>query len=313
MSESGATKTQESQRSPAKPETAQPALIGTEREPQGAAWAPYARGGVAAPPIVPHTLLRSVDAPRGMAGTRADYVRHLQRTHGNQATIRQLNRVQVSPQARDDAYRAYRPAPLGPAPIRRAEQQSPAAPSPTIQREGWFEEGAMYVFEQGLAAAGVPVEAVMGLIRRAGGAISKIIDDPGAFLSHLLDALKGGFRQFAGNIGKHLQAGLIGWLTGTLGAAGIQLPKQFDLAGIFDLALQILGLTADRIKAKVAQVIGAKNVARIEAAWKIISKLISGGLGGLWDMAKEYVGNLYDMVVGQVKEWAITQIVQQAV
>jgi hypothetical protein len=313
MSDSGPTKVHESQRSPAKSEPAQPVLVGTEREPQGAAWAPYVRGGVAAPPIVPHAFLRTADAPRGMAAQRADFVRHLQHTHGNQGTIRRLQTVTNPTPANGADRHTYRPAPLGPAPAPRSPEQSTTDMRKPIQRESWLEEGAMYLFEQGLAAAGVPVEAVMGLLRRAGGALTKIIDDPGAFLTHLLDALKGGFRQFAGNIGKHLQAGLVGWLTGTLGGAGIQLPKQFDLAGIFDLALQVLGLTADRIKAKVGQVIGAQNVRRIEAAWNIISKLISGGLGGLWNMAKDYVGNLYDMVIGQVKEWAITQIVQQAV
>jgi hypothetical protein len=314
MSEDGGAKTREPQRQSVQPQQQQqPVQIGTDREPQGATWEPYARGGVAAPPIVPHTFLRTVDAPRGIAAPRADFVRHLQRTHGNQATIRHLQTVTNPAQATGVDRQSYRPAPLGPAPTQRSAAEPTTGTGKPIQRESWLEEGAMYLFEQGLAAAGVPVEAIMGLLRRAGGALSKIIDDPGAFLTHLLDALKGGFRQFAGNIGKHLQAGLIGWLTGALGGAGIQLPKQFDLAGIFDLALQILGLTADRIKAKVGQVIGAQNVRRIEAAWNIISKLISGGLGGLWDMAKEYVGNLYDMVIGQVKDWAITQIVQQAV
>lgn len=339
MTEAVGSKVQEAKRQASKPESqVEPAQIGAEWEPRGPVGVLVGLGGVSAPPIVPPNLLRSMQrAGRGVDGAQAGYAHYLQRLHGNRATHRYLRVVEPSAAARI-APSSPTPmlAPLGPAPDPRRPIARAADPA-AIQRGlwGWVTRGASAVggavmsgvravgsavahgatvlFEQAMRAAGVPIDAVMGLLRRAGAAFERIIANPGQFLSNLLTALKGGFERFAGNIGRHLQAGLIGWLTGTLGGAGIRVPRTFDLAGIFDLALQVLGVTVDRLRDKVGRVIGAQNVRRIEAVWTVVARLVAGGLGGLWDLAKDYVGNLYDLVIGQVKDWAITRIVQQAV
>ena len=53
----------------------------------------------------------------------------------------------------------------------------------------------------------------------------------------------GGIQRFADNFLVHLQAGIIGWLTGALGGVGITIPEHFDLMGVLSLVQQILGLT----------------------------------------------------------------------
>ena len=41
-----------------------------------------------------------------------------------------------------------------------------------------------------------------------------------------------------------------------MAAAGLRMPAQFDLPGIFDLVLQLLGLTWDNIRAQIVKAIG---------------------------------------------------------
>jgi hypothetical protein len=156
-------------------------------------------------------------------------------------------------------------------------------------------------------------ERIGGMLRKAGGVLRKIIKDPIGFLGKLLDAVKQGFDQFSKNILTHLKAGLTGWLFGALASAGIEIPSEFNLKAIFGLVMQILGVTKDRIRAKVVKLIGAKNVERIEKAWEWVSKLISEGPAGLWEKIKEYLGNLKEMVMGGIRDWVVTQVVKQAV
>lgn len=156
-------------------------------------------------------------------------------------------------------------------------------------------------------------DMLLSVVKGAASVITGIIKDPIGFLKKLLGAVKLGFKQFVGNIWKHLKAGFLAWLFGALAGAGIEIPETFDLKGIFGLVLQVLGLTAEAIKARVGKIIGEKNVERIEKVWGFISALISGGLGGLWKYAKDYLGDLKAMVVDQVKSWLIKNIITRAV
>jgi len=150
-------------------------------------------------------------------------------------------------------------------------------------------------------------------LSRAGNVISLILKDPIGFLRNLINAIRQGFSQFSSNILNHLREGFMEWLFGTLQQGGISIPASFDLPSIFGLVLQILGITYDRIRQKAANLIGEKNVSMLERAWTFISTLISKGLGGLWEMAQEYLSDLKDSIVESVKSWVITTIIQQAV
>ncbi|HKX31866.1 MAG TPA: hypothetical protein VJ302_29540, partial [Blastocatellia bacterium] len=154
---------------------------------------------------------------------------------------------------------------------------------------------------------------ISSLLGKAGDVIFQIVKHPIKFLGHLLDAVKLGFNQFSKNILTHLKAGLLGWLFGALSGAGIEIPSEFSVKSIFGLVLQILGITKDRIRAKVAKLIGEKNVERIEKAWELVSVLIKEGPAGLWSKIKEYLGDFKEMVLSGIREWVITQIVKQAV
>lgn len=177
----------------------------------------------------------------------------------------------------------------------------------------WGERARRWVFEKTLGSVGISKEQLMGFLSKAGNAIMIIIENPGRFVNTLIKALGQGFRQFKDNIMKHLKLGLIEWLFGTMSEAGIEMPKDFSFKSILNLVLQVLGLTPSAIKQRLVSLLGSKKVSIIEKVWDVLSNLMSEGVGGLWEMLKEYMGNLKEMVIEEIKSWLITQIVIAAV
>jgi hypothetical protein len=167
-----------------------------------------------------------------------------------------------------------------------------------------------FIFEGVLGPTGA---RVLAIIKKARSTFIKIIKNPIEFVGHLIDAAMKGFRQFSGNILNHLRTGLIGWLTGTLSSAGIQLPERFDLKGIVSLVLQILGLTWPRIRQKLVRHLGERAVSFLETAFEIVRLLVTEGPGVLWDKLIEYIGNLKDTIMESIRNWIIEKVVTLAV
>ncbi len=183
-----------------------------------------------------------------------------------------------------------------------------------IQRSpGLWESAKRWAFEKALGAVGVDQKQVMGLLSKAGSAISEIFKDPGKFVNTLIKAVGQGFRQFAENIGKHLMAGLMNWLLGTMSKAGVEVPRDLSPRSLLQLVLQVLGISVDKIKTKLTAVIGTKNMSRLETAWDILSTFMRDGVGGLWEMLKDYLSDLKDSVIEQVKSWLMIEVVKAAV
>ena len=105
----------------------------------------------------------------------------------------------------------------------------------------------------------------------------------------------------------------MGWLTGALGGAGIELPKTFDIKGIFSLVLQVLGLTYASIRARVVKQVGEPVVAKLEQTVDIFKVLISEGLGGLWRFVQDRIGDLEDTVIGGIKDFIIEKVIKAGI
>ena len=103
------------------------------------------------------------------------------------------------------------------------------------------------------------------------------------------------------------------WLFGSLAESGVTMPKDLSLPSILKLVLQVLGLTYDRIRAKAVKIIGERNVALIEKIATILKELITGGPERLWEMIKEYLSNLKEMVVSAIQDWVITTVIKAAI
>ena len=171
-------------------------------------------------------------------------------------------------------------------------------------------------------AVGSAVEAIlklkdlfMGLLAKAANAFTKILDDPIAFISNFMTAIKNGFMNFATNILDHLKKGLMGWLLGALASAGVEIPDSFDLKGILKMVASILGLTWSAIKARIMKIapwIG-KAIDFIESKVEVFVILATKGVVGIWDWIKDKVGDLKDMVLGPIKEFVVEKIVKSGI
>ncbi len=154
---------------------------------------------------------------------------------------------------------------------------------------------------------------LMSILAKAAEVIGDIIKDPIGFLGKLIDGIKSGLNRFVGNIAAHLQEGLMGWLFGALGGAGITIPKTFDLAGIVDLVVQVLGLTYQNIRARVVRIVGEPVMQRMEQTVDVFKTLVTEGVGGLWRWIKDRVGDLEDLVLGSIKTFIIEKVIKAGV
>jgi ABC-type cobalt transport system substrate-binding protein len=157
-------------------------------------------------------------------------------------------------------------------------------------------------------------DMLMGVLAKAASAIGSIIKDPIGFLGHLVSGIRQGLDNFVANIMTHLQTGLMGWLTGAMGAMGLQLPEDiFSLQGIFSLATQILGLTWDYIRSKAVKMFGEPIVAGMEETVEIFQIIANQGPMGLWEHVQDQFGDLKETVIEEIKGMLITQVIMAGV
>jgi hypothetical protein len=170
-----------------------------------------------------------------------------------------------------------------------------------------------FIFEGVMILAGPMGHRITALFEKASATFSKIVADPVAFLGHLVDAVVLGFKQFVAKIGEYMLAGVIAWLTSALEGAGITLPKVWDLKGVLSLVLQILGITYAKIRAKIVKIIGEETMSKLERVWDFLVALATEGPAAAWHKIAEALGNLWDLVIGGIKDWAIVKIIKTAV
>ncbi|WP_395244462.1 hypothetical protein ACGGZK_01275 [Agromyces sp. MMS24-K17] len=156
-------------------------------------------------------------------------------------------------------------------------------------------------------------DMLLGVLARAMGAVEKIIKDPIAFLGNLVNAVKGGIVAFGSNILTHLKAGLQTWLFGALSAAGIELPEKFDLQGVLKLVLSLLGLTWANVRARIAAKLPPGTIEMVEQGFDVVKLILKEGLGGLWRMVVEKVGDIKEMILGQVREMVSVEIIKAGI
>ncbi len=100
------------------------------------------------------------------------------------------------------------------------------------------------------------------------------------------------------------------WLFGALAEGGVELPKSFDLKGIIGFLASLFGLTWTNIRNRIVKQIGEKAMGAVEKGVEIF-KIISGpeGVGGLWQMLMEKLGDIKEMIFEQVKDFVQDRII----
>jgi hypothetical protein len=169
-----------------------------------------------------------------------------------------------------------------------------------------------FVFEGVLSLAGGLGSRVMGIIRRASGVFDQIMANPVGFAGNLIAAVRGGLGAFLTNVATHLRNGLIGWLTGSLGGI-IRIPAQFNLRGILGMAMDFLGITWDRVKGKLARLIGERAVSLLERGAGIVHAIYERGLSAITDRISEFTSGIVDTVLGGIREWVTNSVVGAAI
>ncbi len=167
------------------------------------------------------------------------------------------------------------------------------------------------IYEAAMGAGGA---RILALLKRGRDTFMTIIRNPVRFLGHLLGAVGQGVRQFMTNILRHLQTGVIAWLTGPVAQAGIQIPERWDLQGIIWFVLQILGLTWTRVRQKLVNLMGERAVGALETGFQLIQDIRERGLvQALRDRVTEFFGNLREAALGAIRSFIQQRLVQAGI
>ena len=180
---------------------------------------------------------------------------------------------------------------------------------------GDFAEALKIAIQAVCDIAGIDSKPIFAFLRRAGALFAKILKSPGRFFKNLAVAVGGGVRNFAKNIKKHLITGLFAWLTGVLSEAQIELPKRFDLKGIFFLAMQILGLTYANIKARIIKRYPRARgvIDKLEKGFEIVKELVTKGPIALWKRVASAMRNFKETVISAIRNFVVTTLVKEGV
>jgi len=152
------------------------------------------------------------------------------------------------------------------------------------------------------------------ILKKAGQAIGKIAANPLRFGLTLLEALKKGFQKFYDNIGENLKEGLLQFVFDEIGLPDLKAPKSFDLSSMFNLALEVLGLTYARRRKQLVEKLeplgGEVVVEYAEKAVEIVQQVRTGGFGAIWGMIKDKLESIPGTIFNAVKGWAVGKIVK---
>ncbi|MEL6346181.1 MAG: hypothetical protein AAFV53_23930 [Myxococcota bacterium] len=144
--------------------------------------------------------------------------------------------------------------------------------------------------------------------------LEAIIDRPGEVLNNLFEAVKQGFGKFGDNFMTHFQGGVVNWLTGNLDGSGIEMPKQYDAAGIFALSIQVMGIDEDFLKKKVGKLVGAKDPAVAEQVWTTVKTALDGGWEAVYnDHLQPFLANIHTEVLAGIGGWLQARVVKAAI
>jgi hypothetical protein len=153
-----------------------------------------------------------------------------------------------------------------------------------------------------------------GYIQKTGAALKSILKNPLPFVGNLVKAAKLGLGNFADNILTHLKAGLLDWLTGAL--PGVYIPKAFSLIEMGKFALSVLGVSWGQIRGKIVKALGPageKIMAGLETTFDVVVALVKGGPAAAWEIIKDKLTGLKDMVVDGITGFVVDTIVKKAI
>lgn len=211
-------------------------------------------------------------------------------------------------------------------PIEAFNRVMQAISDPVQRILAFINEVIRKIVEGVLELMNIPTDLIAQIVAKASLVMEDIKRDPIEFLKNVLRAMKLGFQQFFGNIGKHLFSGLTGWLFGELQQAGIKPPKDLTLPSVVGFVVEVLNITMELIWKKIGEhpKIGPQRVAKLrqfiektegaaEGAWAFIQDIQREGVGAIWRHVQERVSNLWNTLLESVQNWVTEQIINRMV
>jgi hypothetical protein len=150
-------------------------------------------------------------------------------------------------------------------------------------------------------------------LKKAGSAFGTIIKAPGTFIGTLVRAGKLGFGQFKKNILKHLTAGLLNWLLGSLASLNLYLPKSFELKEILKFGLSVVGLTWANVRSKLVAATNETLVASLEAGFSLVTTMVREGPAAAWEQLVQSLSNLKSMVTDAIISYVRQKVIESAI
>jgi hypothetical protein len=170
---------------------------------------------------------------------------------------------------------------------------------------------AKKLFTWALKKFGYSLEEIQGIIDKGVAVLKAIFTKPIVFVKNLMNAAITGFKNFGKNFLKHLKDALFEWLTGSL--QGIKLPTTWDLKGIVGLALQMIGISYQNIRAHMVTVMGEPVVAGLEKGFALVKTLITDGPMAAWEQLKDMAKDMQDAFLAAVKDFIKMKIIEEAI
>ena len=175
----------------------------------------------------------------------------------------------------------------------------------SIQQGEWADVGKMLLTAL-LQAAGIDPDEFFGMFGQVDEIIDEVIANPGGIAMNAAEAIGLGFEQFGGNFISHFIGGAVEWLTG---AENLEMPDTFDIAGVFDVTCQVLGLTYDNLREKAVEHVGEGAVTAAEKLYEGIMAFLDGGWGGLWEYVQGQLMSLVDDVIIAIGSWLVEKAI----
>ncbi|QDA61590.1 eCIS core domain-containing protein [Hymenobacter jejuensis] len=183
-------------------------------------------------------------------------------------------------------------------------------------RKTWIQRAAEFIKEVALTIYRLGELLVTVLVRIA-YVIGDIIAHPIRFLENLAAGIKQGFATFVENFDTYLLEGFFNWLKGKVGGAGIRIPAKLDTAGLFSIALQVIGLTYDNFREIAKNKLGEPVVAAIEKGvegaeevYKLI-QMARTDIGAFWAHIKDVLANAVDEIFEKIKKTVLYETIKK--
>ena len=183
-----------------------------------------------------------------------------------------------------------------------------------------IKRGAIKLFKYVLEEIGINPDPLIDIIGKVFSVLWEIVKDPGSFIGNLIDAGKKGLFDFVEGIGGYIKDGFFEWIMDFLGDLNIQkLPERFNLQGIASVVFQVLGLTWQNIRAKLAKPenLGEETVSKLERGVEGARDLIYGlrkeGPMYLYHVVEDKLGEVQTQITESLKSWAIVEMVERGV